>query len=114
MCAQNCPRLGCVILAAGNARRFGSNKLLTPLGGKPLLEWALEAVPAGAFQQVVVVTQYTEAANIVKEFSFSYIPNDQPEEGLSHSIALGPVSYTHLDVYKRQVPTCPTTSPPPC
>ena len=28
MCAQNCPRLGCVILAAGNARRFGSNKLL--------------------------------------------------------------------------------------
>ena len=25
-----------------------------------------------------------------------------------------PVSYTHLDVYKRQALTCPTTSPPPC
>lgn len=89
MCEQNCPRLGCVILAAGNARRFGSNKLLAPLGGKPLLRWALEAVPAEAFQQVVVVTQYVDAANIVKEFCFSYIPNDRPEEGLSHSIALG-------------------------
>ena len=31
------PRLGCVIMAAGSARRFGDNKLAgSSLGGKPL------------------------------------------------------------------------------
>lgn len=28
--------LGCVVMAAGNARRFGANKLAAPLGGRSL------------------------------------------------------------------------------
>ena len=38
--------LGCVVLAAGNAVRFGRNKLAEDFRGKPLIQWALEAVPA--------------------------------------------------------------------
>lgn len=29
--------IGCVIMASGLARRFGSNKLLADFGGRPLL-----------------------------------------------------------------------------
>ena len=36
------PPVGCVIMASGLARRFGSNKLLADFGGRPLLCRALE------------------------------------------------------------------------
>ena len=36
------PRIGCLIMAAGNASRFGSNKLAAKVDGKMLIEHALE------------------------------------------------------------------------
>ena len=38
------PRIGCVVMAAGNASRFGANKLAAQVDGKTLLRRALEAV----------------------------------------------------------------------
>ena len=40
------PTLGCVLMAAGNARRFGQNKLSAALDGRSLILRALEAVPS--------------------------------------------------------------------
>ena len=37
-------KIGCVVLAAGNARRFGSNKLKAEVDGESLILRALEAV----------------------------------------------------------------------
>ena len=37
-------RIGCVVMAAGDARRFGENKLAALFDGKPLILRALEAV----------------------------------------------------------------------
>ena len=34
---ENFPPVGCVIMASGLSRRFGSNKLLAPFDGQPLL-----------------------------------------------------------------------------
>ena len=42
-------RIGCVVMAAGNARRFGENKLAVQVQGKALFRRALEAVPAERF-----------------------------------------------------------------
>ena len=43
LCRKNAhPPVGCVIMASGLARRFGSNKLLANFGGRPLLCRALE------------------------------------------------------------------------
>ncbi len=81
--------LGCVVLAAGSARRFGANKLLEPLGGRSLIRRALEAVPAAQCQRVVVVTQYPEIVELAKEFSFAASINPEPERGLSSSVAIG-------------------------
>ena len=81
--------VGCVILAAGNAVRFGANKLLTPFRGKPLVQWALEAIPAEPPGPVAVVTQYDAVAALAARFGFSAVRNEAPELGLSHSVALG-------------------------
>ena len=48
--------LGCAVLAAGRARRFGGNKLLAQLGGRAVLERALDALPVECFGRIVVVT----------------------------------------------------------
>ena len=53
-------QIGCVVMAAGDARRFGENKLAAVFGGKTLIRRALEAVPAEEFCAVAVVTQYPE------------------------------------------------------
>ena len=82
-------KIGCVVMAAGNARRFGANKLAAALEGKPLILRALEAVPEGLFSRVEVVTQYPEVADMAAKFGFDVLRNDRPDLGLSHTIALG-------------------------
>ena len=80
---------GCVVLAAGSARRFGGNKLTAAVEGVALIRRALSAVPAERFARVAVVTQYPEIWELAKEFSFTPVRNDAPEAGVSRSIALG-------------------------
>lgn len=48
-------RVGGVLLAAGAGRRFGGGKLLAPLGGRPLAQWALDALLGSTLDEVVVV-----------------------------------------------------------
>lgn len=82
-------KIGCVVMAAGNARRFGDNKLAAQLRGRSLILRALEAVPAEMFDSVVVVTQYPEIIRLVKNFHFASIHNQHPDWGISHTIHLG-------------------------
>ena len=60
-------KIGCIVMAAGNARRFGSNKLDARVEGKTLLRRALEAVPASCFARVAVVTQYPQGMELARE-----------------------------------------------
>ena len=71
MDVENKPKIGCVVMAAGNARRFGENKLAAQLRGRSLILRALEAVPAEKFDKVVVVTQYPEVMRLAGEFHFA-------------------------------------------
>ena len=89
--------LGCVIMAAGNAVRFGANKLEAELDGKPLIRRAFEAVPAGVFDRVAVVTQYPAVAALAREFGFTPVRNDRPGDGLSRTVRLGTQALAQCD-----------------
>ena len=82
-------RLGAVILAAGNAARFGENKLLTAFRGRPLIEWAFAVLPVERLAAVAVVTQYDAVAALARDRGFSVVRNEAPDLGVSHSVALG-------------------------
>lgn len=82
-------KLGCVVMAAGNARRFGENKLAARLEGRSLIQRTLEAVPPEVFDAVAVVTQYEEILKLTEEFGFTPVRNVHPDFGLSRTIALG-------------------------
>lgn len=80
-------KIGCVVLAAGNARRFGSNKLNAQVEGVSLIRRALDAVPGGL--AAVVVSQYPDILALAGEYGFDALLNDRPELGLSRSVRLG-------------------------
>ena len=82
-------KIGCVVMAAGDARRFGENKLAAVLDGKMLIRRALEAVPAEEFCTVAVVTQYPEVEALAAKFGFTPVHNPHPDWGISHTIRLG-------------------------
>lgn len=81
--------LGCVVMAAGSGLRFGGNKLAQRVGGKPLFQRALEAVPGGVFRTVAVVTQYDAVAALAASMGFRAVRNLHPSWGISHTIRLG-------------------------
>lgn len=82
-------KIGCVVMAAGNAVRFGSNKLSALLEGRRLIDCALAAIPQEAFQQTVIVTQYPEISSIAKEYCFTVIFNEHPDHGISETVKMG-------------------------
>ncbi len=79
--------IGCVVMAAGNSKRFAANKLSADFSGRPLIRWALEAVPAGL--QTVVVTQYPEIAALAESYGFRCLINKHPDRGQGYTIRLG-------------------------
>ena len=86
-----------ILLAAGNSRRFGSNKLLHPYKGKPMYQYVLEIaahLDSAKFQEMaigekIVVTQYEEIIESAQQAGFRCLRNREPQLGISHSIRMG-------------------------
>lgn len=76
-----------ILPAAGEARRFGSDKLMAELGGQPLAAHAVAALAPFAFGQRIAVVSSTS-------FDFGMagyrvVRNRRPSDGLSSSLRLG-------------------------
>lgn len=88
------PGIAAVILAAGNSTRFGENKLLYPVEGKPMYRHVTEKLyhlyETGKLGRLLLVTQYEkvmeEAAQRFPEIRL--VENLEPGLGISHSIWL--------------------------
>lgn len=85
---ENHMKLGCVIMAAGAASRFGANKLVQDFLGKSLFIYALEAA-ADVFGKTAVVTGCEPVKAYAEKLGFTAVENIQPELGVSHTIRLG-------------------------
>ena len=88
------PRLGIVILAAGEARRFGACKQLALFHKKPLLQHVIDAaLPLRPTRLVVMTGKYHEAIAAAKDEGVvtgaELIRNPDWSSGMSSSIRLG-------------------------
>ena len=90
-------RAGCLVMAAGNASRFGENKLTARFDGQSLFSLALAAIPAGLFARVTVVSQYPALLEEASRAGFAAILNDRPEDGISRTIRLGTQAMADCD-----------------
>jgi molybdenum cofactor cytidylyltransferase len=84
-----------ILLAAGSSVRFGSNKLLYQLHGKPVYRYVLEILydkrKERLLDRVIVVSQYDEIFDDIKrEFpGVEMVRNSVPALGISASVRLG-------------------------
>ena len=62
-------KIGCVLMAAGQGTRFGGDKLLQPLGGRPLLARTLSRLPLARLDRAaaVVFGPFTSCRNAYRE-----------------------------------------------
>lgn len=83
-------RIGAVVLAAGDSRRFGSDKRFFPLHGVPMLARTL-AVYRGVFDEVAAVVRPGEdaAAALVEAAGCQVVAAPDAAQGQSRSLAAG-------------------------
>jgi molybdenum cofactor cytidylyltransferase len=85
------PKIAAVVLAAGLSSRMGSNKLLAPVAGKPMVRHSVEAAMESAAETVIVVTG-NEAADVrraLSPLSPRFAENHDYSKGLSTSLKCG-------------------------
>ena len=88
-------KLALIMLAAGNSRRFGSNKLMYEVDGVPMYQRTLRMLQKAAERipdsRIVVVTQpqYSEIIDVVKETGAEVLFNPKPERGIASSMQIG-------------------------
>lgn len=68
---------GCIIMASGLGTRFGSNKLMASLDGKPLIAHAIRACD-GLFAKRVVITRHEDVAKLCRSLGAEAILHDEP------------------------------------
>lgn len=90
-------KLGAVLMAAGAAARFGSNKLFCPVDGVPMIERAFDALPPSLFRRASVVSCYPGILALAARRGYRAVPNGQSREGQSASIRLGLAGLTDMD-----------------
>ena len=82
-----------IYMAAGNSRRFGSNKLFYPIDGKPMYRHALERLAAICERhsewKIVLVSQYEELLEQGRPFAHRTVFSPESRDGASWTIKNG-------------------------
>jgi len=78
-----------IILASGLSKRMGTDKLLLPVGGIPIIERVLTAASESGLGEVILVCSTEAVASIGKRYPVKIVRNNTPQLGQSCSIRLG-------------------------
>jgi len=100
------PSIGIVFMASGFGRRFGSNKLMYRLGGRPLYEHALSNLTEAAGEigkdcrvKICVASQYEEILAEAEKRGLIAAENPDSGRGITASIRLGLKSLPAAEYY---------------
>lgn len=97
--------IGIVLLAAGEGRRYGSNKLVASYNGRPMFNYCVDAASEALGLSgmslgrggSVIVTGYDEVARYATMRGFMPVINRKPEQGISLSLKMGLRELEHKD-----------------
>jgi molybdenum cofactor cytidylyltransferase len=79
-----------LLLASGASRRFGANKLVAPLDGRPMVRWSAEALASAVDAAYVVVPSHdTEIRAALRGLHLHWVENPDADEGMARSIRAG-------------------------
>jgi len=82
--------IGAVVIAAGESRRMGRNKLLIEIGGKPLIERVVSSFGGVADELVVVIGHKPEQNTpLLKKIGARWVVNEGYADGMASSFRTG-------------------------
>jgi molybdenum cofactor cytidylyltransferase len=83
--------IAAIVLAAGRSSRFGTQKLLAMVAGKPLVRWTVERVLASGVDRTFVVVPEANRSihEVLSELPVEFVANRAPEDGMSGSLRAG-------------------------
>ena len=84
-------RISALVLAGGESKRFGKNKLFEEFKGKPLILWTLELVKSVEFHERIIVLNPKNLGLYIQMGidGFNVIVNEGYREGMASSIRVG-------------------------
>lgn len=85
MCERK--KTGCIIMASGLGKRFGSNKLLAQFQGKTLIETVLDLTEGDLFTNRIVLTRTREVEELCCQRNIPVLYHELPER--NQAIRLG-------------------------
>lgn len=88
-----------IIMACGESKRMGENKLLLEYKGKKIIEHVIEKVSSCDFNSILVVCNNEEIIKICKDRNISTTYNDKYKQGQSESIKIGINNSSKCDGY---------------
>lgn len=86
--------VGCVIMASGQGKRFGSNKLMAELCGEPLISGSLK-VTENLFAQRFVVTRHQAVADYCEQNNIDFVVHSFPNR--NDTVRIGLVQLEKLE-----------------
>lgn len=81
--------LGAVIMASGYGGRFGSDKLMVPIEGIPMLEHLMIAMPCECFRKAVIVARTEDKLDLGRKHGLIPVKNDDTTNNASCTIRIG-------------------------
>jgi molybdenum cofactor cytidylyltransferase len=79
-----------LLLASGASRRFGSNKLVALLHGRPVVRWSAEALASAVDDTwIVVPARSAEVHEALDDLPVRWVENPLAHEGMASSIRAG-------------------------
>jgi molybdenum cofactor cytidylyltransferase len=80
-----------IVLAAGEARRFGGPKLAMPFGGSTILGSAVSALVGAAVDPIVIVCgpNAPELERLLADCTVTFVQNPDPSRGMLSSVQVG-------------------------
>ncbi len=88
------PNVGCVIMASGLGKRFGSNKLMADFDGNPMILKAVKASESLS-EHRVVVTRHEDVAALCQQHGVQVVLHELPHR--SDTVKLGLEALNDLD-----------------
>jgi molybdenum cofactor cytidylyltransferase len=92
-------KINCILLGAGNSKRFGSNKLLCEFKGSTVISYIINTVTKVDFNEIILVTQRKTFDEIRDKYNISKLLNTKPELGIANSIKLALTYSKEADAY---------------
>lgn len=86
--------VGCIVMASGQGKRFGSNKLMADFCGEPLLAASLK-VTENLFAQRFVVTKHKAVADYCEKNNIDFVEHIFPDR--NDTVRIGLVYLEHIE-----------------